>query len=109
MSDWLTQENRKANNIAAAVEAMRESGMPTPRTDEALAEPVIGDDHKVAAIAGDLAESCARLSQALDHVDTHVTPSQKKELERLQARVEKLEPKPKGSGDSKGSGGPKAK
>ena len=90
MSDWITQETRKAQNIAAAVEALRDSGMPTPRTDEALAEPLIGDDHKLAALVGDMAESYARLSRALDHVDTHVIASQDKEIERLQKRVTEL-------------------
>jgi hypothetical protein len=91
MSDWITQETRKAQNMTAAVEALRDSGMPTPRTDEAEMEPIIGDDHRLAALVGDLAESYARLSRALDHVDTHVVASQDKEIERMQKRVDKLE------------------
>jgi N-acetylglucosamine-6-phosphate deacetylase len=86
MSSVQIQETRKAQNIAAATEALKEAGMPTPRTDEALAEPIIADDHKMAAGYGDLAESYARLSRALDHVVNHVIPSQDAEIERLKAR-----------------------
>ena len=106
MSGTMIQATRKAQNIAAAAEAMREAGMPTARTDEALAEPLIGDDHVLAALMGDMAEGFAQVAGALNHTIDHVIPSQDAELARLRESVGGEKPKeeeqPKRSPATKG-------
>ncbi len=97
MSDWITQETRKAQNIEAAVEAIKGTKPDTLRLDEALAEPIIGDDHRIAALVAELAETVARQDRTITHLVDHVIASQDKEIEQLRERVEK----PKASGATK--------
>jgi uncharacterized coiled-coil protein SlyX len=98
MSSVEMRELRKATNIAAAAEALRETKPDTFRLDEALGEALIGDDHRIAAIVAELAETVARQEKAFNHLVGHVIASQDKEIERLQKRVEQLE-----KGSSKGA------
>jgi uncharacterized coiled-coil protein SlyX len=98
MSSFLVQEQRKAGYIADAAEAVKEAKPDTGRLDEVLAEPLIGDEHRLAALVAELAEQVLRQERAIEHVGTHVVASQDKEIERLQKRVEQLE-----KGSSKGA------
>jgi hypothetical protein len=98
MSSVQIQETRKAENMAAAVEAIKETGLPTPRTDEALPEPFLADEHKLIALVGDMAEGFVRLHTAYNHTAGQIDPSQDSEIKRLQKRVEQLE-----KGSSKGA------
>ncbi len=98
MSSVQVQETRKAQNIQAAAQAVRETKPDTFRLDEALGELLIGDDHKVVAIVVELAETVARQDRAITHLVDHVIAGQDKKIERLQERVEK--PK-SGSGATK--------
>ncbi len=98
MSSVQIQETRKAENMAAAVEAIKETGLPTPRTDEALAEPFLADEHKLVALVGDMAEGFVRLHTAYNHTAGQIDPSQDTEINRLQQRVGELE-----KGSSKGA------
>lgn len=92
------QLERKAEAIAAAQEAIRETGLPTPHLDEVEAEPLATDEDKVAGICADLSEAVATLSRGFDHMTTHILAEQ-------DTRLEKLEKVSKGSsrGSSKGS------
>lgn len=98
MSSPQVQLQKQAQNIAAGVEAVRDAGLPTPRSDEVAPEPMVSDQQRIAAGIGDVGENLARLSRALGHMDTHITSSQDKEIERLRERVEQLE-----KGSSKGA------
>ncbi len=91
MSSVEAQLQRKARNIEAAAETLRETKPDTSRMDEALGEFLIPDDHRIAAIVAELAEQVQRQDRAIDHLGTHVVASQDKEIERLQKRVEQLE------------------
>jgi len=98
MSSPQIQNTRKAQNIPAAAEAIREMKPDTFRLDEALGELLIGDEHKVVAIVAELAETAARQDRAITHLVDHVIAGQDKEIGRLRERVEK--PK-SGSGATK--------
>ncbi len=102
MSSTMIQQTRLARNIAAAAEAIKEAKPDHERLDEVEAEPLIADDHKIAAIVAELAEMAALQQRAFDHMADHVDPSQDKEIERLRKRVEELE------GSSAGAKKPKA-
>jgi len=91
MSSIQIQEQRKAENMAAAVEAIKETRLPTPRTDEAEMEPLLADEHKIVALLGDTAEGLVRLHRAYNHTAVQIDPSQDAEIERLQERVAELE------------------
>ncbi len=98
MSSVQVQETRKAEALTAAVEAIRETGLPTPRTDEAEMEPLLADEHKLIALVGDMAEGFVRLHTAYNHTAGQIDPSQDTEINRLQQRVGELE-----KGSSKGA------
>jgi hypothetical protein len=100
MSDWITQQTRKAQALASARESMRGAGMPTPRTDEAEMEPMLPDEHKLAAIIADLSEGLRQQATATNHVATHIGAD-------LSKRVEQLESAPKAKPGEKSQ--PKAK
>jgi uncharacterized coiled-coil protein SlyX len=95
----MIQQTRLARNIAAAAEAVKEMKLTHERLDEAAAEPLIADDHKIAAIVAELAEMVALQQRAFDHLSDHVLAAQDKEIERLRERVSELEgaKKPKAS------------
>ena len=73
MSSVQIQETRKAENMAAAVEAIKETGLPTPRTDEALPEPFLADEHKLVALVGDMAEGFVLLHQRVAELEGAAT------------------------------------
>jgi len=98
MSSVQVQETRKAQNFAAAAEAVKEAKPDTGRLDEAEAEAFIADDNRIVALLAELAETVARQEKAFNHLATHVVPSQDKEIEQLQKRVAELE-----KGSSKGA------
>jgi hypothetical protein len=98
MSSPQIQNTRKAVNLAAAVEAVKETGLPTPRIDEALPEPFLADEHKLLALVGDMAEGLVLLHRAYNHTAGQIDPSQDTEIDRLQQRVGELE---KGSSKAK--------
>jgi len=91
MSSPQIQNTRKAVNLAAAVEAVKETGLPTPRIDEALPEPFLADEHKLVALVGDMAEGLVRLHAAFNHTAGQIDPPQDTEIERLRERVAELE------------------
>src|SRR5215207_9188424 len=103
MSHPTVQLARQQQNILDAVEALREAGLPTPRSDEVEMEPMVGDEQRFAAAIGDGCENLARLSRALDHTATHVIPGMDVENERRDVRLDKLEDaaKPKAAGSKK--------
>jgi len=98
----MIQQTRLARNIAAAAEAVKEMKLTHERLEEVEAEPLIADDHRIAAIVAELAEMVVLQQRAFDHMADHVDPSQDKEIERLRKPVEELE------GSSAGAKKPKA-
>ena len=98
----MIQQTRLARNIAAAAEAVKEMKLTHERLDEVEAEPLIADDHKIAAIVAELAEMVALQQRAFDHMADHVQAAQEADLRLLRERVEELE------GSSAGAKKPKA-
>jgi nucleoid-associated protein YejK len=96
MSDILTQQRRKAQNLDAAIEAIREAKPDTDRMDEALGEAFIPDEDKLTAIVAELAEAFARQERAFGHLTDHVAADLTKRVEQL----EKSEAPPKARKDS---------
>jgi uncharacterized coiled-coil protein SlyX len=91
MSTVQIQQQRTAQAIAAAAEAIREAKPDADRLRQVEAEALIGDFDKIAVIVAELAEQVARQERAFTHLADHVDPSQDKEIERLRERVEELE------------------
>jgi hypothetical protein len=88
MSDVLTQQRRKAQNLDDAVEAIRAAKPDTGRLDETLDEPFISDEDKLTAIVAELAEMLARQERTAIHTAEHVAGDLTKRVEKL----EKAEP-----------------
>jgi len=102
MSSTMIQEQRKAQAIAAAMEAIKEAKPDAGRIEEVEAEPLIADDRKIAVIVAELAEMVALQQRAFDHMADHVQAAQEADLRLLRERVEELE------GSSAGAKKPKA-
>lgn len=98
MSSTMIQEQRKAQAIAAAMEAIKEAKPDAGRIEEVEAEPLIADDRKIAVIVAELAEMVALQQRAFTHLADHVLAAQEAEIERLRERVEQME-----KGSSKGA------
>jgi predicted methyltransferase len=87
----MIQQTRLARNIAAAMEAVKEMKLAHERLEEVEAEPLIADDHKIAAIVAELSEQVARQERAFTHLADHVLAAQEADLRLLRERVEQLE------------------
>ena len=91
MSSIEVQQQRKAEAIRDAAELIRRSKPDTEHLSAAMAEPVLPDVDKLAAIASELAEMVVRQERAVDHLEGQVLAAQEKEIEALHKRVEDLE------------------
>jgi hypothetical protein len=89
MSSTVVQDQRKAEAIAAAVEAIKETKPDTERLDVALAEPLIADEHKLVALVAEMAEMVARQERTINHLGTHILAEQDTRLEKLEKAGEK--------------------
>jgi hypothetical protein len=91
MSTVQIQQQRTAQAIAAAAEAIREAKPDADRLRQVEAEALIGDFDKIAVIVAELAEMVVLQQRAFDHMADHVLAAQEAEIERLRERVEELE------------------
>lgn len=91
MSTVQIQQQRTAQAIAAAAEAIREAKPDADRLRQVEAEALIGDFDKIAVIVAELAEMVALQQRAFDHMADHVLAAQEADLRLLRERVAALE------------------
>jgi hypothetical protein len=92
MSDLLTQQQRKAENIRDASVLVESAKPDAERLLLANAELLLADEDRMAALLYEVCEMVVRLERAADHLNDHVVSAQGKEIESLKKRVAALEP-----------------
>jgi hypothetical protein len=69
MSSPLVQQQRKAQAINDAVEAVRAVKPDAERLDMTLGEPMLADEDRIVAIVAELAELVGRQERAIDKLE----------------------------------------
>jgi hypothetical protein len=92
VSDLVIQRQRKAEALRDASELVVRAKPDAERLSVAMAELLIGDEDRLAAIVYELAEMVVRLDRAVDHLADHVVAAQEQEIGALKKRLDELEP-----------------